>query len=255
MLIVPAIDIIAGKVVRLEQGDFQKVSTYALSPLGFAEKWASEGATFIHVVDLDGAKAGAPKNFELIKEIIKKVRVKIEIGGGIRSLKSIKRYLEVGADRVVLSTKVIEDASFLLSPKIKDYVAMIAVSMDIKHMDTAEFVTGGTGGWLQSADALIDTASFVRLLVQAGIRYLNFSDIAKDGTLTGPDTGKIQNFIKCVRESSSGEFFLSYAGGISSLDDIKKLKSLGPNGVDAVIVGRALYENKFSLKEAIEIAK
>lgn len=253
MLIIPAVDIMEGKVVRLERGEFEKVITYPLSPLAYAEKWESEGALFIHVVDLDGAKSGEPKNFDIVKEIIKRIHAKVEVGGGIRSVDTIKRYLEIGAERVVLSTKVIEDASFLLMRDVKNYLHNVAVSLDIKEMETSEVITGGTAGWLKTGDVLIDIPSFIQTVASAGVRYINFSDISKDGVMVGPDIERIENFLKVARSCASSPLFFTYAGGISSLDDIKNLHSLGQKGVDAVIVGRALYENKFSLKEAIAV--
>lgn len=254
MLIIPAIDIMVGKVVRLKQGDFQNVNAYGSSPLAFAEKWESEGASMIHVVDLDGAKAGEPKNFEVIKEIIKRVRLKIEVGGGIRNTESIKKYLEAGADRVVLSTRIIKDATFLLSRKIEPYLSKAVVSIDIKNienMENAETVLGATAGWSEKGDALIDVPPFIERLVKAGISYLNFSDISRDGMLGGLDKAKILNFVKLVKKVTRGKLFLTYAGGVSSLEDVIALKSLEKKGLGAAIVGRALYENKFTLKEAI----
>jgi len=252
MLIIPAIDIMQGKVVRLEKGDFSRVSVYDLSPVEYAKKWEGEGAQFIHVVDLDGAKLGEPKNFDTIREIIKNVKVKVEVGGGIRSVDAIKKYLLIGVDRIVLSTKVIEDTAFLLNAEVKEYLNKVAVSIDIKHMESTEVITTGTGGWLQSGDALIDIPSFIQAIADAGVRYVNFSDISKDGMMKGPDPEKISNFLKVVRASTPHELYFTYAGGISSLEDIRSLKSLGKNGAAAVIVGRALYESKFSLKDAIK---
>jgi phosphoribosylformimino-5-aminoimidazole carboxamide ribotide isomerase len=254
MLIIPAIDIMGGKVVRLMQGDFQKVTLYDLSPLVYAEKWVSEGARFIHVVDLDGAKSGEPKNLEVIRDLKKATNVALEVGGGIRSADTIKRYLKMGIERVVLSTKIIEDASFLLSREIKEYLKNVAVSIDIRQMTTREIVTTGTNAWFQSGDMLLDIPSFIQTVVTAGVEYINFSDITKDGMMMGPDTDKILSFLKIARESVKTKLFFTYAGGISSLEDIWTLKSLGQMGVDAVVVGRALYENKFSFKDALKAA-
>ena len=254
MLIVPAVDIMRGKVVRLERGEFDKAITYDLSPLAYAEKWESEGARLIHVVDLDGAKSGEPKNFDIIKEIIKRIHTKVEVGGGVRHIDAMKRYLEIGAERVVLSTKVIEDASFLLMREVKDYLDKVAVSIDIKQMESAELATATTGGWLESGDMLIDIPSFIHTVTTAGVKYVNFSDISKDGMMVGPDIQRIENFLKVARSSAAVPIFCTYAGGMSSLEDIRALKSLDKKGADAVIVGRALYENKFTLKEAIAAA-
>lgn len=255
MLIVPAIDIMDGEVVRLERGDFHRSKAYGLSPLEYAKKWQEEGAKLIHIVDLDGAKTGEPVNFEIIRKVISQVSVKIEVGGGIRSEETIKKYIEAGAGRVVLSTRVIEDASFLLTESLKKFLPSVAVSIDIKHMESPEVITSATSGWLQSGDVLVDIPSFIHTVAAVGVRFVNFSDISKDGMMAGPDPVKILNFLKRARKSSSAKLFFTYAGGISSLDDLRVLKRLGDDGVDGVIVGRALYENKFALKEAIALSE
>jgi len=254
MLIFPAIDIMKGQVVRLARGKFDAATVYEESPGEYARRWIQEGATFIHVVDLDGAREGAPKNFEVIAQLVRRAGVKVEVGGGIRSVETIRRYLEAGVERVVLSTKILEDASFLLSREIKDYLPRVSLSIDIKHLTSAELITGGTGGWTEKGDLLIDVPSLIQSVTQAGLRYLNFSDISRDGMLQGPDTEKMLHFLKVVRKAASGALFISYAGGISSLGDLKALKALGQDGVDAAIVGRAIYEGRFTLKDAIDAA-
>jgi phosphoribosylformimino-5-aminoimidazole carboxamide ribotide isomerase len=252
MLIIPAIDVLGGRVVRLARGDYEKSTVYASSPLDYAKKWASEGATLIHVVDLDGAKSGTPVNFEIISQVASGTSVKVEVGGGIRSVSTVRKYLGEGIDRVVLSTKIIEDESFLLTQEIREYLPRIAVSLDIRRMEMAGLASSGTGGWIQSEDVLIDIRTLIRTVTSSGVRYLNFSDISKDGMLAGVDTTKILGFLKLARSAAAGKSFFTYAGGVSTLDDIKALKSLGDEAPDAAIVGRALYENKFTLKDAIE---
>ncbi len=251
MLIIPAIDIMKGQVVRLARGKFAEATVYDQTPLEYAQWWAGEGATFIHVVDLDGAREGAPRNLEVVQQMARQVGVKIEVGGGIRSIETIQRYLEAGVERVVLSTKILEDASFLLSREIKDHLARVSLSIDIKHLASADLITGGTDGWTENGDLLIDVPSLIQSVTQAGLSFLNFSDIARDGMLQGPDTEKILYFLKVVRKAASQPLLITYAGGISSLGDLKALKALGADAIDAVIVGRALYENKFTLKDAI----
>lgn len=243
----------AGRVVRLEQGDFDRPISYERTALAYAEEWVLQGARFLHVVDLDGARQGEPKNFSLICDIAKSKGVKIEVGGGIRSVGVIRKYLEARVERVVLSTRVLEDASFLLSRDIQKYLDRVVVSMDIKDL-TTETVTTGTAGWKQGGDLTIDLRTFIRTLAETGIRYVNFSDISKDGMLSGLDTEKITRFLGMAREAAGKRLFFTYAGGISSLEDILRLKGLGPDGVDAVIVGRALYEKKFDVSQAIAAA-
>ena len=252
MLIIPAIDILGGKVVRLARGDYEKSTVYDLSPLAYAHQWFREGASLIHVVDLDGAKSGNPVNYEIISKIATSVPVKVEVGGGIRTVATVKKYLEAGLDRVVLSTKIIEDASFLLTRDIKEFLPRVAVSLDIRRLEMAGLASSGTSGWIQSEDILIDIRSLIEAVTLSGVRYVNFSDISKDGMLAGVDATKILGFIKLARTSAVNTLSFTYAGGISSLEDIKVLKSLGKEAPDAVIVGRALYENKFTLEDAIE---
>jgi len=258
MLIVPAIDIMAGRVVRLEQGDFDKPIHYERTPLSFAQLWKLQGAQFLHLVDLDGARWGESRNFDTICDIAKITGIKIEVGGGIRSVEAIRKYLDAGIERVVLSTKILGDATFLLSKDIQKYLDRVAVSIDIKHMgdgESSRLVTATTGGWLESGDMTIDLSAFVQTMAHVGIRYLNFSDISKDGMLSGPDGSKIARFLEMVRRAAGEMLYFTYAGGISSLEDIRQLKALGVHGVDAVIIGRALYEKKFDVAEAIEAAR
>ncbi|MGE5279962.1 MAG: HisA/HisF-related TIM barrel protein [Deltaproteobacteria bacterium] len=255
MMIIPAIDIMKGQVVRLARGKFEKATVYERSPVDYARQWVQEGAELIHVVDLDGARDGEPRNQAVIQQLVREVKVPLEVGGGIRTLETIRAYLETGVARVVLSTKIIEDASFLLSREVKDVLGQVALSIDIKHLTSAELITGGTGGWAEEGDMLIDVPSLIQSVTQAGLTHLNFSDISRDGMLQGPDPEKILRFLKVVRGAAAGQLVISYAGGIGSLADVKALKALGAEGVDAIVVGRALYENKFTLKDAIAAAK
>lgn len=270
MLIVPAIDIIAGQVVRLEQGDFNKKKIYGSSPLEFAKKWASQGAELIHIVDLDGAKFGELINFDTIKMIASESGVKVQAGGGIRTIASLKSYIDAGIEKVVLSTKVLQDPDFLEADKVKECIEKIVLSLDIKYIakrgeegisgrlsgetnkDTM-FLGTGAGAWSDTEN--IDLFDFIKKITGAGIRNINFSDIRRDGMMAGLDLVQIKNFVVCARRASAGNLFFTYAGGVSSLEDIRLLSALGPEGVDAVIVGRALYENRFSLEDAIRAAE
>lgn len=258
MIIIPAIDIMRGKVVRLEQGDFNKATTYDLSAVDFAKKWESQGAGFLHVVDLDGARTGEPKNTQIIKQIIKNVKIPVEVGGGIRTLNVIRDYLEMGVARVVLSTKFLENPSFLYEKDLDAFIGKIAISIDIKKVISGvggkqASITTGAAGWTQ--DQEFDLSQGIKKIVVAGVKYINFSDISRDGMMQGLDIVKIKEFLSLVRASAPHGLSFIYAGGISTLVDIKALKDLKEDGVDGVIVGRALYENGFSLKEAIEIVK
>lgn len=256
--------------MRLEQGDFSKVKVYGSSPLEFAKKWASLGAELIHIVDLDGAKYGEPKNFDAIKMIAAQSGVKVEVGGGIRTVASIKAYMDAGIDRVVLSTKVLQDPDFLAQNEIRNYIDRIVLSLDIKYSvrgadkniyrelsgvsDENTILLGiGAGAWSDTEN--IDLPGFMKKISVIGIKYVNFSDIKRDGMMAGPNLQQIKDFVGCVKKASLEGFFLTYAGGVSSLEDIKVLSGLKDEGVNAVIVGRALYENRFNLQEAIRIAQ
>ena len=254
MLIIPAIDIMSGKVVRLCKGLFEKATIYEASPLECVKRWQDEGAPWIHVVDLDGAKSGVLVNRELIERIIKNSRIPIEVGGGIRTAKDVRVYLDAGASRVVLSTKVMEDSSFLQQPLLKEYLKKIAVSIDIKQMQGPDVVTSGTAGWRPNGDILLDIPTFIKSISSLDLSYVNFSDISRDGMMAGLDIQKIVHFLESARKNAAQAMFFTYAGGISSIEDIKELRALGSGGVEAVIVGKALYENKFTLKEAIAAA-
>ncbi|MFH1691758.1 MAG: 1-(5-phosphoribosyl)-5-[(5-phosphoribosylamino)methylideneamino] imidazole-4-carboxamide isomerase [Candidatus Omnitrophota bacterium] len=270
MLIVPAIDIIAGQVVRLEQGDFNKKKVYGSSPLEFAQKWASQGAKLVHIVDLDGAKFGELVNFDVIKTIACESGVKVQAGGGIRTAASLKSYVDAGIERVVLSTKVLQDPDFLEADSVKERVEKIVLSLDIKYVVKGDddTVSGklsglsnkdtmllGTGAGAWSNTENIDLSDFIKKITSVGIRYINFSDIKRDGMMAGLDLAQIKNFVACARKASLNNLFFTYAGGVSSLEDIKLLAGLGSEGVDAVIIGRALYENRINLEDAIRAAE
>lgn len=258
MLIIPAIDIMAGKVVRLAKGAFDKKTVYKGSAVVHAKQWQKEGAKLIHVVDLDGARAGSPQNFDPIVDLIRSVEVDVEVGGGIRAATDVKRYLEAGAARVVLSTKVLEDASFLQQKFIKEQIARVIVSLDIKSMSEIKFsgdsmsLSTGSAAWESSKN--IEAASFVKWMSLIGVQQINFSDIERDGMMCGPDIMKIRSFLDIIRKVSVNPLFCVYAGGISSLEDIINLAQMDGEGVEGVIVGRALYEKKFSLTQALEAA-
>jgi len=254
MNIIPAVDILDGKVVRLFKGSFDEKKEYSNNPVEVAQYWQDQGAQYLHVVDLDGAKSGEPRSLEAIKEVIKSTTIPVEVGGGIRTLDTIKAYINLGADRVVLGTAVMEDLSFLDKEEIKGLIDKIAISYDVKKArdfdKTTSYVTTGTSGWLK--EHKICTNELVEKMISANIRYLNYTDRSKDGTLEGLSDDNIKflsSFFNLIKDIE-----VIYAGGIASLEDIKKLKDLENSGLLGVIVGKALYEKKFSLKEAQDIA-
>lgn len=254
MNIIPAVDILDGKVVRLFKGSFDEKKEYSNNPVEVAQYWQDQGAQYLHVVDLDGAKSGEPRSLEAIKEVIKSTTIPVEVGGGIRTLDTIKAYINLGADRVVLGTAVMEDLSFLDKEEIKGLIDKIAISYDVKKArdfdKTTSYVTTGTSGWLK--EHKICTNELVEKMISANIRYLNYTDRSKDGTLEGLSDDNIKSLSSFFNLLKDIEVI--YAGGIASLEDIKKLKDLENSGLLGVIVGKALYEKKFSLKEAQDIA-
>ncbi len=239
MIVIPAIDIRGGKVVRLIQGDVGLETIYSDSPTEMAEKWAAFGVKMIHIVDLDGAIEGSLKNFSLVKEIIKTVKTKVELGGGIRDEAVIKMVLDSGVDKVVIGTKAL-DEKFLekVEAKFKD---RIVVSIDAR-----EGLVYAKGWVLKTRVTAIDLAKKIESL---RIKRINYTDISKDGTLEGPNIRSLQNLLK------STKIDVVASGGISTIDDIKNLKKLEKDGLVGVIIGKALYENTIDLKEAIKICE
>ncbi len=238
MLIIPAIDIKEGCVVRLIQGRFDKgLKAYSEDPSKIARNWESQGAKLIHVVDLDGASLGKPRNLAKVKEILKAVHVPVEFGGGVRAIDTIKELINMGVARVVLGTRAVEDRGFLEEAfaKFKD---KIIVSLDAKSGHIL------TKGW-QSSYEDITVLDFAHSLKGMGFKELIFTDILKDGMLKGPNVEGIEELLK-----KTGLGIIA-SGGISSLNDIGRLKYLQELGLKGVIVGKALYEKKFSLQEAM----
>jgi phosphoribosylformimino-5-aminoimidazole carboxamide ribotide isomerase len=240
MLIIPAIDLKDGKVVRLYQGKGQE-TVYSDDPVEVAQKWQREGAKLIHVVDLDGAFSGEPKNLSVIREICDSIEIPIECGGGIRDRGSIRKLLGVGVEKIVLGTKAVEDQEFL-KEVFSEFPEKIIVSIDARSGMVM------TDGW-KTPQPTLDAVNFSLRIKAIGFESIIYTDTLKDGTLTGPNIDGIKNLL-----SKSGLQVIA-SGGISRLDDIKRLKEIEKEGLAGVIVGKALYEKRFTLKEALEIAK
>ena len=239
MLIIPAIDLRGGKVVRLFQGKFNREKVYSSDPVKVAKHWARQGAQFLHIVDLDGALNGTPKNLKAVKEISAKVGVPFEFGGGVRSNAMVSKLLELGAQRVVLGTRAASDAAFLKRAR-KKFGEKIIVSIDAEEGKVL------TQGWKLGSPKL--ALHFALEIKKVGFKQLIYTDISRDGTLSGPN-------IKGIRELlvETGLKVIA-SGGVSGLEDLVKLKKLEKKGVIAVIVGKALYEGRFTLAEALELA-
>ncbi len=239
MLVIPSIDLKSGCVVRLTKGRyFEKV--YSKSPLSIAEKWHKEGAKLLHIVDLDGALRGELKNLDILREILRKINIKVQFGGGIRDIREIKELVNLGVERVILGTKAIEDENFLRKV-IKGFGRKIAVSVDERKNRIA------IRGWRRTLN--YDCIEFIKRLESLGLETIIYTDTLRDGTLKGPNIKKIKGILENVNIP------LIVSGGMSSLEDIKSLKELEDKGLEGVVVGKALYEEKFSLREAIDIAR
>ena len=254
MKIIPAVDILDGKVVRLFKGSFQEKKEYSDNPVEVARYWQNQGAQYLHVVDLDGAKSGEPKNLDVIKKVIESVAIPAEVGGGIRTVDNIRTYINLGVNRVVLGTAVINDLSFLDKPEIKGAADKIAISCDSKKgIDSVNLsdITTGTNAWIE--EKKIHSSELIVKMISANIRYLNYTDRSKDGTLTGLSDENIKSLGSFLNSIGNNIVEVIYAGGIASLEDIRKLKDLNNNKLKGIIVGKALYEKKFSLKEAQEL--
>lgn len=235
MQIIPAIDIKNGKCVRLFQGDYDKETIYSSNPIAMALKWKKQGAKIIHIVDLDGAKTGKPTIINIVKQIIDEVRIPIQVGGGIRNLVSMYQYIDTGVAGIILGTIALED-QILLKKMIKEFKDKIIVSLDVKSK------TLMTKGWRQKSD--FDLIPTIKQLEETGVKKIIYTDTARDGTLTEPN----YQGIKFIRKTT--KMNLIVAGGISSLEQIKKLKKMKVGGV---IIGKGFYENKIKLKDTLKI--
>ena len=240
MIILPAIDLRHGKVVRLIKGDFDKETKYSDDPVEMAKKWANQGAEMLHVVDLDGALEGKPINLSIIKEIASEIDIPIEVGGGIRNLEDINAVLDSRVKRVILSTAACENQE-LLKEAVETFGESIVIGIDAKNGVVMK------RGWIKSAE--IDAIELTLELQKIGIKRIIYTNIEADGTLSGIRFDNIKKFIEKtnVRVTASG--------GVSTINDIKQLKTLENQGLEAAIIGKALYDNHLSLKEAIEAAK
>lgn len=238
MLIIPAIDLKDGKVVRYTKGKYRK-KVYSSEPLDVALDWQAQGARFLHLVDLDGAFTGKQKNLKLIEEIVGRVKIPVEVSGGVRTLAAAEKIISFGAKRVILGTRAIEDSGFL-KECIKKLGGRVALSLD------ASGKMLGLYGWKK--EAAISLAPFIRRLEALGLKTIIYTDRQRDGTLQGLDISAIKKTLK----RTSLDMVVS--GGVACLDDIRKLSRLKFPNLKGVIVGKALYEKKFTLKEALGIA-
>ena len=237
MIILPAIDLLGRKAVRLLKGDYNQVTVYSDSPLEVSEKFKSLGATHIHMVDLDGAKYGTAPNMDIVAEVAEKTGLFIEIGGGIRSMETVKKYIDAGISRVILGTAAICDEDFL-KEAVKAYGEKIAVGADVKDGKIA------VKGWLEQSDVTLD--EFFLKMQDLGVKNIICTDISRDGAMRGTN-------LELYRElSEKYSLDITASGGVSSLDDVKALRQMNLYGA---IIGKAYYTGAVDLKEAIEVAR
>jgi phosphoribosylformimino-5-aminoimidazole carboxamide ribotide isomerase len=234
--IYPAIDMRGGKCVRLVQGDYNKETIYGDSPFEMAKLFAEEGAEWIHMVDLDGAKVGKRVNDQFVLEVANKLDAKVQIGGGIRTAEDVAYYIDNGVDRVILGSAAISNPAFV-KEMLKKYGSKIAIGIDAKDGYVA------TEGWLNTST--IKATDLGIELANAGAETFIFTDIATDGMLSGPNVAAVVE----MAEATGKQVIAS--GGVSSIADLKHLSEYAERGVAGAIVGKALYTNQFTVAEAL----
>jgi phosphoribosylformimino-5-aminoimidazole carboxamide ribotide isomerase len=237
MILLPAVDIRDGKAVRLRQGDFDDETVYADDPLEAARSFVEAGATFLHIIDLDGAREGEPVNIDHVERIVKDLDVPVELGGGLRSIASIRRALIAGASRVVLGTAAFTDPD-LLEEALRAFTSRILVGVDVRGGKVS------VAGWTREMQVSGEDA--VRRLQRQGVTRFVYTNVDRDGMLDGPDLDEVRRVSQAVR----GRFL--YSGGIGCLDDLRALRSLRAVNLAGVISGKALYEGRFSVREGKE---
>lgn len=233
MIILPAVDIMGGQCVRLFQGDYKSAHEVAKSPLDAARQFQAQGAVWLHCVDLDAAKAGEPKNFQTVRQIIEETKLSVEIGGGIRDMKTAARYLEAGAGRVVLGSAAARDPRFV-EEAVRSFGDGIAVGIDARDGRVA------VSGWTQESE--LDYIELAKRMEGIGVTTIIFTDIAKDGMEQGPNLGQLA----ALQEAVGCRIIAS--GGVTTLKDIEALRALSLYGA---ICGKAVYTGKLPLEKAI----
>jgi phosphoribosylformimino-5-aminoimidazole carboxamide ribotide isomerase len=237
VILYPAIDIRGGQAVRLLQGDYERETAYDADPVDAAERWAGEGAEFLHVVDLDGAKAGEPQNLEAVRRIAAAVGCPIQVGGGLREMASVDAVLEAGAARVVIGTAALRDPEFLAAA-LERHGERVVVSVDARNGKVS------LSGWTETSD--VDVAAAVADLTDRGVTRFLCTAIEVDGTMEGPATADLNR----IAASTTAQVIAS--GGVGTLAHLEALAHDAAPNIGGAIVGRALYEQKFTVAEAIE---
>lgn len=237
MIILPAIDLKKGRCVRLTKGDFKSEKIYNEDPINQAEIFYEAGLNNLHIVDLDGALEGNLINLDIIKKIINKFDIKVEVGGGIRNDESISKLIDIGADKIILGTAAIKDKNFLES-SCKKYPKKIALALDVRKNNIA------ASGWKEQTN--INVIDYLNLIKEFGVSRIIYTDIEKDGTNSGP------NYNDSYEIANNFEIPLVVSGGISSIKDINKIISENQK-IEGIIIGKAIYEKRISLEDLSKI--
>jgi phosphoribosylformimino-5-aminoimidazole carboxamide ribotide isomerase len=237
LILLPAIDIRGGRAVRLIQGDYEQETAYDDDPVVAARRWVDGGARWLHIVDLDGARAGEPVNLEHVRRIVASVNVPVQLGGGLRDSKKVEEAISSGAERVVLGTAAVRD------PEMAEAIAAAHGDRVVASVD-ARSGRVAAEGWTESSE--LGTTEVIAELVRRGLRRFVYTPVDVDGLMEGPDLESLRE----VARATEGDVI--YSGGIGSLDDLRAVAALELDNVEGVIVGRALYEQRFTVAEARE---
>lgn len=234
MIVVPAVDIRGGKVVRLKQGQLQEETVYGSDPVAVARRWEAEGAQRLHIVDLDAAISGKPQ-FDVVEAVIGAVRIPVEVGGGLRVLENAMRYKQRGADRVIFGTAAVASPG-VVQEAVRLWRESVAVAVDAKDGNVS------VAGWQEVT--LVGVLELAAQVKGWGVPRIQYTDVVRDGTLVGPNAAAIEQLARATG------LRITAGGGIATLDDLMRIRRLAPLGVDEVVVGKALYEKRFTLAEA-----
>ena len=237
MKIFPAIDIKDKKCVRLVKGDFDNKTEYEISPVDQAEKYKNHGFKNLHIVDLDGALTGETVNLDIIQEIVSKFNLKIEVGGGVRSIASIQKYIDTGVEKIILGSAAIKDKNFL-KEACQKFPNKIALGLDAKDGYLS------VSGWKENSNQL--TLDFLKQVNDYGASRLIYTDINRDGTKQSP------NFEETIKIADNSNCPVIISGGVSSIDDIKKTKELNNKNIEGIIVGKAIFDGDIQLDELVK---
>lgn len=237
MDVIPAIDLLGGRCVRLYQGDYARAQVFDDDPVAVAQQWASQGAARLHLVDLDGAKTGQPVNLKSIAAIVQAVNIPVQVGGGVRDRDRVTALLDLGVERVILGTIALEQPE-LVRQLAQEFPQQILVGIDARDGRVA------TRGWLETSE--VSAIDLAQQIASQGIAGIIYTDIQRDGTLQGPNLAALRELAAAISTP------VIASGGVSSITDLLSLLALEPMGVSGVIVGRALYTGDVSLREALQ---